>query len=86
MDYRGHAHVAAKQGALRCLAISAQQLCGQAGNGAMSTLYRRVLLEVLSAVVGAFGLSPARLPQDDLDAVLDIWKIIFEGAHSSRGG
>lgn len=82
MDFTGHAQVAAKQSALSCLAAAAQQLCGPGGTSGMSSMYRRALMVMMSAIVGAFGLSPARLPPTELDAVLETLTCIYEGKNT----
>ncbi len=79
MDYTGHAQIAAKQDALGALACMARQLCGPRAATAAAALYKRALLALTAAVVGAFGLSPARLPASELQHMLDILTSIYEG-------
>ncbi|BDA41474.1 probable Nucleoporin NUP188 homolog at N-terminal half [Coccomyxa sp. Obi] len=79
-DYRGHAQVAADEGALASLAASARSLCGLAGSvDPLAGLSRSTLLVVLSSIIGAFGLSPARLPSRDLDHILQLLETVFDG-------
>lgn len=80
-DNRRHGQVAADEGALTSLAASAQVLCDPAAGAAdsLSSLSRSILLATLSSIVGAFGLSPARLPSKELEALLAMLQSIFEG-------
>ena len=79
-DYRGHAQVAADEGALASLAASARSLCSSAASlDPLAGLFRSTLLVLLSSVIGAFGLSPARLPSRDLDHTLQLLETVFDG-------
>ncbi len=80
LDHHGHAVVAAEAGALGAL-LAAGQAAGQAGSGDGGGLHRRALLLLLSALVGAFGLSPATLPAQELGQVLGLFASVLEGTH-----
>lgn len=72
--------MAADEGALASLAASVRSLCGSAGSvDPLAGLSRSTLLLVLSSIIGAFGLSPARLPSRDLDHVLQLLETVFDG-------
>lgn len=86
MDYRGHAQVAADDGALASLAASASSLCSPSTNSdPLASLFRSTLLALLSTVIGAFGLSPARLPGRDLEHILHLLQSVFEGELNISG-
>ena len=72
--------MAADDGALASLAASASSLCSPGGSAdPLASLFRSMLLALLSSIVGAFGLSPARLPVRDLEHILQLLQSIFEG-------
>ncbi|CAK0783823.1 hypothetical protein CVIRNUC_007023 [Coccomyxa viridis] len=77
-EYSNHAHTAYESGALKALAQlgrSGQRAADALPSGLPST----VLLPLLAGMVAAFGLTPDRLPLEDLNHVLQLFSAIYEG-------
>ena len=77
-EYSNHAHTAYESGALKALTQlgrSGQRAADALPAGLPST----VLLPLLAGMVAAFGLTPDRLPLDDLTYVLQLFSAIYEG-------
>ena len=77
-EYSNHAHTAYESGALKALAQLGSS--GQwAADALPAGLPSTVLIPLLAGMVAAFGLTPDRLPLEDLNHVLQLFSAIYEG-------
>ena len=77
-EYSNHAHMAYESGVLKALSQLGRN--GQRAADALSAgLPSTVLLPLLAGMVAAFGLTPDRLPLEDLNHVLQLFSAIYEG-------
>lgn len=79
----GHAQVAYKAGALQALAQLGQSM-RQAGDAVASGLHGTVMMPLLAGMVAAFGLTPDRVPLEDLGHILQIFTAIYEGQRPAK--
>ena len=81
--YSGHAQVAYEAGALKALAQLGQS-ARQAGDAVASGLHGTVMMPLLAGMVAAFGLTPDRVPLEDLGHILQNFTGIYEGQRSAE--
>ena len=78
-EYSNHAHTAYESGALAALSRLGHSCRQWAADALPPGLASTVLLPLLAGMVAAFGLTPNRLPLEDLHHVLQLFSAIYEG-------